>query len=69
MTKENKRVRSGKTFLKMPMRWERENIFKNLWNQDDDRIFPPKYFGIGWDLNFHALIKKTGLIKPTAKPE
>ena len=69
MTKETKKERSRKTILGMPVRWEREKMFKNLWNQDDDRIFPPKYFGIGWDLNLHALLKKTKLVKVTAKPE
>ncbi len=32
--------------------------FANLWNKDDDRVFPPKNFGWGWDLNFHALLKR-----------
>ncbi len=67
MTKETKRERTTKTLLGMPVRWEREKIFKNLWNADDDRVFPPKYFGIGWDLNFHAVFKKTGLIKAESK--
>ena len=47
-----------KEWMGMPMRWDRKKMFKNLWNKEDDRIFPPKYFGIGWDLNFHALLKK-----------
>lgn len=46
-----------KEWMGMPMRWERKKMFKNLWNKDDDRIFPPKYFGIGWDLNLHALFR------------
>jgi hypothetical protein len=29
----------------------------------DDRILPPKHFGIGLDLNYHARAKKMGLIK------
>lgn len=69
MTKENKRERSTKTFLGIPMRWERKKILRNLWNETDDRIFPPKYFGIGWDLNFHALLKKSGVIKPASKTD
>lgn len=52
-------------FLGMPMRWEAQNMFRNVWNPDDDRLFPPKYFGIGWDLNLHALAKKTGLLDRT----
>lgn len=65
--KDNKH--SNQTFLGMPKKWERKKMFKNLWNADDDRVFPPKYFGIGWDLNFHALLKKSGLIKTTTKSE
>lgn len=56
-----------KKCMGMPMRWDRKNIFKNLWNPDDDRIFPPKYFGIGWNLNFYALFKAAGLIKKDTK--
>jgi hypothetical protein len=55
------------TFLGMPMRWELHNLFKNLWNEDEPRIFPPRYFGIGWDLNLHALAKFLGLIVTDAK--
>lgn len=69
MAKENKRGQSTKTFLGLPMRWEREKMFKNIWNQSEDRIFPPKYFGIGWDLNFHALLKKTKIVKPATRAE
>ena len=49
-------------FMGLPMRWDRKNAFKNLWNVDDDRVFPPKHFGIGWSLNFHALLKSAGVI-------
>ena len=52
-----------KTFLGMPMCWDRKNMFKGLWDPKDDRLFPPKYFGIGWSLNFHALLRSVGLIK------
>ena len=68
MTK-NKKSRSEGKFLGMPMRWERTKIFKNLWNKEDDRIFLPKYFGVGWDLNFHAIIKRAGLTKINTKAE
>lgn len=56
-----------KTFLGMPMRWEIKNVFRNLWNQKDDRIFPPKYFGIGWNLNFYALLSKMKLLNQNKK--
>ncbi len=57
MNKENK------TFLGMPMNWDRKQIFKNLWNKDDDRIILPKSFGIGWTINFHAALKSLKKIK------
>jgi hypothetical protein len=50
-------------FLGMPMRWEFKNTFGNVWNPKDDRVFPPKYFGVGWDINVRALLKKIHLIK------
>lgn len=52
-----------KTLWGMPMRWEARNMLKNVWNPDDQRVFPPKYFGIGWDLNLWALGKKVGLVR------
>jgi len=52
-----------KKFLGMPMNWDLKNIFKSNWNPKDDRLFPPKTFGIGWSINFHALAKKLGLVK------
>ncbi len=60
--KNNKDDKNIETFLGMTMRWDRKNAFKNLWNKEDDRVFPPKYFGIGLDINLHALLKKTGIL-------
>jgi hypothetical protein len=40
---------------------------RNYWNPDDERVFPPRVFGIGWDVNGHALMRRLGLI--SAKPE
>jgi len=62
MTKQKTR----KTFLGMPMNWDRKNPFKNLWNANNDEIFPPKNFGIGWTINFHTVGRKLGLL-PKAK--
>lgn len=56
-------------FMGMPLRWEPKNAFKNVWNKDDDRVFPPKYLGVGWDMNFHALAKKLGLVSSKTKSE
>lgn len=41
-----------------PYRWNTKKIFSGLWNEKEPRVFPPKQFGIGWSLNFHALVKK-----------
>ena len=38
-----------------PYRWNRKKVFSDLWNEKEPRIFPPKQFGIGWGLNFHAV--------------
>jgi hypothetical protein len=65
--KKNNKDKNVKQFLGLPMRWDHKNIFKNLWNKEDDRIFPPKQFGIGWSVNFHALFRETGMIKPENK--
>ena len=54
------------TFLGLPMKWDSKNIFSNVWNKKSDDIFPPKNFGIGWDINLHALLKAAGVIKPEA---
>jgi hypothetical protein len=52
-----------KTFLGMPMSWDRKKPFRNLWNSKNGDVFPPKSFGIGWTINFHALFRRFGIIK------
>lgn len=54
-------------FMGLLMRWDHKNAFKNLWNADDDRVFPPKHFGFGWSLNFHALLRSTGILNSESK--
>jgi len=51
------------TFLGMPMQWDYKNWRKDVWNRDDPRLFPPKRVGIGWGINFHALLKKLEILK------
>lgn len=67
MDNSKKQNEDVKEFLGMPMRWDRKNMFKGLWDPEDDRIFPPKYFGIGWTLNFHALLRNCHVIKKKEK--
>ena len=63
MSEKEAENKPSKTFLGMPMQWDFKNLHKDIWNQQDNRVFPPKRFGIGWGLNFHALLKKARLIK------
>lgn len=65
--KKDKDNKASKEFFGMPMNWDHKSIFKNLWNKEDDRLFPPKSFGIGWTINFYAVGKKLGLIKTEVK--
>lgn len=39
----------------------------SLWNPADERLFVPRAFGWGWDLNFGALAVRLGLIEPDAE--
>jgi Family of unknown function (DUF5808) len=45
-------------FLKMPYDWREptdERVAARMWNPDDRRLFTPKAFGWGYDLNFYWL--------------
>jgi hypothetical protein len=33
-----------------------------FWNGDDDRIFTPEPFGVGWAVNFHALLYRMRIV-------
>jgi hypothetical protein len=59
------RMKNKRTYLGMPMNWEWDSkkAFQAMWNADDDRLFPPKTFGIGWTINFHALLRQAGVVK------
>lgn len=59
----NEKKMEKKTFLGMPMNLDRKGILKTLWNPETDVLFPPKSFGVGWTVNFHAMLRKVGLIK------
>ncbi len=53
-----------KKILIFPVQWDYKNFYKDIWNPNEPRVFPPKRFGIGWGLNFHALLTKARVIKP-----
>ena len=45
-------------FLKAPYDWREptdERVAARWWNPDDRRLFTPKAFGWGYDLNFYWL--------------
>lgn len=52
-----------KSFLGMPMNWDLKNWHSAMWNPNDDDLFPPKSFGIGWTINFHAVLKRLQVVK------
>ena len=69
---ETKQQQRQETFFGVPMSWEWDvqKMMRNLWNPEDERVFPPKVFGIGWDVNGHALLRRIGVIpSPTTSKE
>lgn len=46
-----------------------EKAAARWWNPADRRLFVPRLFGIGWDLNFGALAVYLHLIEPDAEDE
>ncbi len=51
---------SGK-FLGIPYEFRVPTINRvreRLWNKDDDRIFVPMLFGVGWAINFYRAVEK-----------
>ena len=63
---ETRQRQQQQTFFGLPMSWEWnvQKMLRNLWNPEDERVFPPKVFGIGWDMNGHALLRSIGVIPP-----
>lgn len=50
-------------FLGLPVRFDAVHAFDNFWSRDNDSIFLPTNFGIGWDVNFRAIAKHLGLVR------
>lgn len=51
-------------FLGVPYDWRRPTVarFKSRWwNADDRRIFTPKTYGAGWDINLREVARRLGL--------
>jgi uncharacterized membrane protein len=57
-------LRSGQPtgrFLNMPYDFRVptvERLKERMWNENDDRIFMPSFFGLGWSLNFFQVVEK-----------
>jgi hypothetical protein len=48
-------------FLGMPYDWRRPTVARTkerLWNPADPRLFVPRVYGWGWDLNFARLLRR-----------
>ncbi len=46
-----------------------DRIAQRWWNPLDPRIFVPRVFGIGWDINFGAVAVKLHLVRPDDEDE
>lgn len=49
------------TFWGIPYDWRRPSVarFKQrMWNRDDPRLFTPRAFGWGFDINFYWLFHR-----------
>ena len=48
-------------FLKVPYEFRVptvQRIRDRFWNPDDERIFTPHIFGVGWSLNAYQVVKR-----------
>ena len=39
-----------------------ERLKEGYWNSDSTKIFSPEVWGIGWAINFHALLEKMRIV-------
>ena len=42
-----------------------ERFKESYWNPYERRILTPEVFGVGWAINFHALLENVGIINRT----
>jgi hypothetical protein len=40
----------------------KQRVLERWWNPDDERIFTPKVFGVGWDINVFQVLKRFGIV-------
>ena len=56
----SKRSKTG-TFLGVPYDWRRPTVARaksRWWNPGDRRLFTPKTYGWGWDINLARLLRR-----------
>ena len=49
------------TFLRIPYDWRRPTVARlkqRWWNPTEPRLFTPKTFGWGWDINLARLMRR-----------
>jgi hypothetical protein len=46
-----------------------ERLKESYWNPDNSRIFSNEVFGIGWAINFYALLEKLRMIRESYASE
>ena len=39
-----------------------DRILETYWNPDKSQILSPQVFGVGWTINFHAMLERLGII-------
>lgn len=55
------------TFLGIPFDWRRPSLVRlreRWWNREDPRVFTPKAFGWGYDINLAALLMRLRILRP-----
>lgn len=55
-----KKTKTGH-FWRVPYDWRRPTVSRaksRLWNRNEPKLFVPKVFGWGWDLNFARLLRR-----------
>ncbi|MFA5316904.1 MAG: hypothetical protein WC369_05755 [Dehalococcoidales bacterium] len=69
---EEKRQWYGKVarFVPYDFRWpNREAVLSAFWNPYDGRVLVPTVCGIGWAVNFWALLDDMGILRPDITEE
>lgn len=59
-------MRKPGTFLGIPYDWRRPTrarVRQRWWNPDDHRVFTPKAFGWGYDINLRELGRRLRLLR------